>query len=113
MIFSALPSVLLGIVSFNDIPRLSSIKIALVKKAISCNCLVLRSPKEGALVTTTLNTPRNLFTTIAPNTSCSMSSHMIKSGLPCFIASSKNGTISFIAFIFLSVISTNGLSNTA
>ena len=59
-----------------------------------------RSPKPGALTAATFRVPRSLLTTSVASASPSMSSAMIKSGLPPRATCSSKGSRSFIFPIF-------------
>ena len=89
------------------------IKVPPVRIAISSNIALRRSPKAGGFTATTFRVPLNLFNTRVLRTSPSISSAIIRRGLPPFIHSSNIGRISCIFFIFLSVINIYGFSITA
>ena len=84
-----------------------------VKIAISSSIAFLLSPNPGALTAAIFNEPLNLLTTKVANASPSISSAIIKSGLPDWATGSKIGSKSFITDIFLSVISIWGVSRSA
>ena len=66
------------------LPSSSEITSPPVKIAISSSIAFLLSPKPGAFTAEILRTPRSLFTTKVASASPSISSAIIKSGLPVF-----------------------------
>ena len=78
---------------------------------MSSSIAFLLSPKPGALQAAALTVPLRLFTTSVARASPSISSAIIKSGLPAFATDSNKGNISLILEIFLSCNSMNGFSN--
>ena len=85
-----------------DKPTSSEITVAPVKIAISSNIAFLLSPKPGALHAAAFTIPLKLFTTRVASASPSISSAIIKSGLPAFATDSNKGSKSLIFEIFLS-----------
>ena len=71
----------------------------------------LLSPNPGALHAAALTIPLRLLTTSVANASPSISSAIIKSGLPAFATDSSNGNKSLMFEIFLSKRRINGLSS--
>ena len=61
-------------------PTSSEINCPPVSTAISCNIALRRSPKLGALIAATFNTPLALFTTKVAKASPSISSAIINRG---------------------------------
>ena len=80
---------------------------------MSSSMALRRSPYPGALTAATCNVPRSLLTTSVASASPSMSSAMIKSGLPSLATCSSTGNRSFMFEIFFSWISTSAFSMTA
>ena len=79
--FSAVPNI--SIVVFSKVKPLSSeITVPPVKIAISSSIAFLLSPNPGALTAAIFNEPLSLFTTRVARASPSMSSAIIRSGLP-------------------------------
>ena len=91
------------------LPSSSLITSPPVKIAISSSIAFLLSPKPGALTAEMFRTPRSLFTTSVASASPSISSAMIRSGLPLFCTCSSTGSRSFKFVIFLSNSNINGL----
>ncbi len=91
------------------LPSSSLITSPPVKIAISSSIAFLLSPKPGALTAEMFSTPRSLFTTSVASASPSISSAMIRSGLPLFCTCSSTGSRSFKFVIFLSNSNMNGL----
>ncbi len=85
-------------------PTSSEIISPPVSTAISCKTAFRRSPKLGALMATTFNTPLALLTTKVARASPSTFSAIINKALPARATVSSTGTISAIVLIFLSVI---------
>ena len=63
---------------------------------MSLSMSLRRSPKPGALTAQTWSVPRSLFTTSVASASPSMSSAMMRSGLPERATCSKTGSSSFM-----------------
>src|SRR5437588_377360 len=72
-----------------------------------------RSPNPGALTATERNVPRILLTTSVARASPSMSSAMIRSGLPACMTFSSTGSMSCTALIFWLAMRIGGSSRTA
>ena len=90
-------------VAFSSLyPCSSDIKVAPVKIAISSSIDFLLSPNPGAFTANTLNVPLNLLTTSVARASPSISSAIIRIGLPACTTFSSRGSRSFILLIFLS-----------
>ena len=68
----------------NVLPSSSLTTAPPVKIAISSSIALRLSPKPGAFTAEIFSTPRSLFTTSVAKASPSMSSAMIRSGLPDF-----------------------------
>ena len=110
--FSAVPSI--SKVVFSNVNPLSSeTTVPPVKIAISSSIAFLLSPNPGALTAAIFNDPLSLFTTSVARASPSISSAIIKSGLPDWATGSNIGSKSFITDIFLSVIKIWGVSRSA
>ena len=92
-------------------PRSSLINVPAVSVAISPSNALRRSPKPGAFEAQIFKTPRSLLTTSAVNASPSMSSAMIKSGLPDCATFSSSGRRSRRLEIFFSWINTRASSS--
>ena len=73
-----------------------------VRTAMSFSISLRRSPKPGALTAATWSVPRSLLTTSVASASPSMSSAMMRSGLPICATFSSTGRRSFIDEIFFS-----------
>ena len=86
----------------NASPFSSEITTPPVRIAMSSNISFLLSPKPGALTAAIFNDPRKRFTTNVVNASESISSAIIKRGLPVSTAFSKIGSMSLRVDIFLS-----------
>ena len=86
----------------SDKPTSSDMTVPPVKMAISSSIAFLLSPNPGALQAAALTVPLRLFTTKVARASPSMSSAIIRSGLPAFATDSSKGSISLILDIFLS-----------
>src|SRR6202158_908483 len=93
-------------------PRSSAIILPPVKTAMSSSMALRRSPKPGALTPQVERTPRILLTTSVARASPSMSSAMIKSGLPARATCSSRGSSSFMLEIFFSWIRMYGSCRT-
>ena len=70
--------------------------------AMSSSMAFRRSPNPGALTAVTFSVPRSLFTTRVASASPSMSSAMIRQGLPCSATLLSTGTRSRALLIFFS-----------
>ena len=84
-----------------------------VSTAMSSRFAFFSSPKPGALIAHTLRLPRRMLITRVVSASPSMSSAIMTSGLPSRAVISSAGTMSFIADIFLSVMSIRAFSKLA
>ena len=83
-------------------PTSSEITVPPVSIAISSSIAFLLSPKPGALQAAALTIPLKLLTTKVAKASPSISSAIIKRGLPALATDSKRGNKSLILDIFLS-----------
>ena len=92
-------------------PTSSDITVPPVNIAISSSIAFLLSPKPGALQAAAFTIPLRLLTTKVASASPSMSSAIIKSGLPAFATDSSKGNKSLILEIFLSNKRINGVSS--
>ena len=92
-------------------PTSSEITVPPVRIAISSSIAFLLSPKPGALHAAAFTIPRRLFTTNVASASPSISSAIIRSGLPAFATDSSNGSKSLIFDIFLSNKRIKGVSS--
>mmetsp|Transcript_10200 Transcript_10200/g.9889 ORF Transcript_10200/g.9889 Transcript_10200/m.9889 type:complete len:209 (-) Transcript_10200:782-1408(-) len=106
---SARPSIS-GVTLSRLMPTSSATYVAPVAMAMSCKYALLRSPKDGALMATTSNTPLSLLTTNADNASPATSSATMKRGSLVFTSCSRIGMRSCTDWIFLSVTNTRGLT---
>src|SRR6267143_100787 len=84
------------------IPRSSVIALPPVRVAMSSSMAFRRSPKPGAFTAPQFSVPRSLFTTKVASASPSMSSAMMRKGLPARATCSSSGSMSFITLIFFS-----------
>merc|ERR1719154_873014 len=73
-----------------------------VQAAMSCMVFFLLSPKPGALTATTWSPILSLLMTRVERASPSMSSAMIRSGLLCWLDSSRAGMMAWMLVIFFS-----------
>ncbi len=94
-------------------PTSSLMTVPPVSVAMSRSISLRRSPKPGALTARTEMVPLSLLTTSVARASPSMSSAMIRMGLPCWTPFSSAGSMSWTLEIFLSVIRMSGFSRTA
>ena len=92
-------------------PTSSDMTVPPVNIAISSSIAFLLSPNPGALHAAALTIPLKLLTTRVANASPSISSAIIRSGLPAFATDSKSGSKSLILEIFLSNKSMYGESS--
>ena len=86
----------------NERPTSSEITVPPVSIAISSSIAFLLSPKPGALQAAALTIPLKLLTTKVAKASPSISSAIIKRGLPALATDSKSGNKSLMLDIFLS-----------
>mmetsp|Transcript_113922 Transcript_113922/g.322198 ORF Transcript_113922/g.322198 Transcript_113922/m.322198 type:complete len:213 (-) Transcript_113922:31-669(-) len=91
-------------------PISSEITSVPVSTARSCKMALRLSPKPGAFTAATLSPPRSLFTIRSASASPSMSSAIRRSGFCILATCSKSGRIDWTEEIFLSNMSTSGLS---
>mmetsp|Transcript_13516 Transcript_13516/g.49173 ORF Transcript_13516/g.49173 Transcript_13516/m.49173 type:complete len:403 (-) Transcript_13516:219-1427(-) len=94
-----------------DIPRSLATYSAPVTIAMSCRRALRRSPKPGAFMADTFNTPRSLFTTRVARASPVISSAMIRRGAFSLLTFSRIGINCLICSSFSSVIRTLQFSN--
>ena len=92
-------------------PTSSDTTVPPVNIAISSSIAFLLSPKPGALHAAALTIPLKLFTTSVASASPSMSSAIIRRGLPAFATDSRRGSKSLMFDIFLSNKRINGDSS--
>ena len=78
---------------------------------MSSSMAFLLSPKPGALHAAALTVPLRLFTTKVARASPSISSAIIKRGLPALATDSNKGNISLMLEIFLSCKRMRGFSS--
>ena len=69
---------------------------------MSSSIALRRSPKPGALTAATFKPPRSLLTTSVASASPSMSSAMMRSGLPVCTTASRTGSIGWSEESFFS-----------
>ena len=69
---------------------------------MSSSIALRRSPKPGALTAATFRPPRSLLTTKVASASPSMSSAMMRSGLPVWTTASSTGSIGWSEESFFS-----------
>src|SRR5712664_2388885 len=93
-------------------PRSSVMALPPVRIAISSSMALRRSPKPGAFTAAVCSVPRSLFTTKVARASPSMSSAMMRNGLPTRATCSSSGSMSFITLIFFSWMRTSASSST-
>src|SRR2546422_6904628 len=93
-------------------PRSSVIALPPVGVAMSSSVALRRSPKPGAFTAAQCRVPRSLLTTRVARASPSMSSAMMRKGLPARATCSSSGNMSFITLIFFSWIRTRASSRT-
>ena len=79
---------------------------------MSSSMALRRSPKPGAFTAAVCSVPRSLLTTRVARASPSISSAMMRNGLPERATCSSSGSMSFITLIFFSWISTSASSST-